>query len=150
VNGNTEPSKDFLATGFRDIIVACGVLTGVCLAVWPLFAVVGYAHSGWMGILAALVAAGICWGGAIAGLVITGLLRLTSQPVQGVLLGMFPRLAVPLLACVLFARTGGQLVEAGVLVMVLLYYFVTLTVDTLLLVRIISGHTQGKSISRIS
>ena len=47
---------------------ACWGLVVITVLAWPLFAVVGYARSGLAGILAALLAGGVCCVGALAGL----------------------------------------------------------------------------------
>jgi hypothetical protein len=44
-------------------------------------------------------------------------------------------MGVPLLACVILVRRGSRLVDAGIIVMILLNYFVTLVADTWLLLR---------------
>lgn len=122
-------------------------MTSVSAAVWPLFALVGYARSGGIGILAAVIAAGVCWGGAVAGLAIAAIFRSDSQAVLYVLVGMAFRMALPLAACLIFALLGGPLVEAGILVMILLYYFITLIADTWLLLRL---PRAAATVSRIS
>jgi hypothetical protein len=136
-------------TGFSDLRSACLLLTGVSLAVWPLFAAVGYARSGWLGILAAILAAGVCWGGAVGSLLIAGVFLSTSQALSGVLLGMLFRMAVPLAACLILARSGGPLLPAGAAIMILLYYFITLIADTWLLLRLSADRPDG-GVSRVS
>jgi hypothetical protein len=117
------------------------------MAVWPVFACVGYARSGLLGILSALLAAGVCGGGALASLLATGLFRIHGQPVAGVLLGMLIRMAVPLAACVIMFIQGGPLVEAGALVMILVYYLLMLVVETFYLVRLTAARSDNKTLT---
>ena len=126
------------------------MLTCICLAVVPLLAGVGYAHDGWTGILAALLAVGVCWGGAVASLAIVGMFRTGPEVVHGVLLGMLLRMGAPLAACIVLGRRGGPLVEAGVLVMIVLCYFVTLIAETCLLLRRNQKQHGGKTVARVS
>ena len=126
------------------------MLTCVILAVAALFAGVGYARDGWTGILAALLAAGVCWGGGVASLAIVGMFPAGPQVVHGVLLGMLLRMAAPLAACIVLYKRGGPLVEARVLIMILLCYFVTLIAETCLLLRWYHKQPHGKTVSRVS
>ncbi len=150
MSDSTEPAKSSYQPGLSDLRNACLLLTCISLAVTPLFAGVGYARDGWIGILAAFIAAGVCWGGAFASLVVAGIFRTGPQVVHGVLLGMFLRMAVPLAACMILARRGGALVEAGAPVMILLYYFVTLIADTWLLLRWNQKQPTGEPVSKVS
>ena len=51
-----------------------------------------------------------------------------------VLLGMFARMGIPLLVCIIVYLRGGRLAEAGFVYYLLVFYFVTLVVETVLLV----------------
>jgi hypothetical protein len=150
VIGKFESAEDVTSTSLADMRLACLSLAGVGLAVWPLFAVAGYAVDGWTGILAALLAGGVCWSGAAASLLITGVFRMVSLTVHGVLLGMMVRMGVPLVACVILARRGGALVDAGVPVMILLYYFVMLIAETWWLLLWNRQLANRESASRVS
>jgi hypothetical protein len=150
VSGNSEPEKPLASTCLADLWSSSLLLTAVCAGAGLLSAVVGYAHSGWMGILAAFLAVAVCWTGAIGSLVIAGLFRAVSQTVPGVLLGMPIRMGVPLMACLVLIRQGSRLLDAGIVAMILLTYFVTLIADTWLLLRCRAGQAGVQTITRVS
>ena len=74
----------------------------------------------------------------VSGLLALGLVRLfhgreaVSCPRS--LLGMFPRMGIPLAVCMVVYLQGGRLAEAGFVYYILVFYFVTLVVETVLLV----------------
>jgi hypothetical protein len=92
------------------------------------------------GILAAVVAAGVCWFGSTAALVTTGYSGRTNQAVQGHLLGMFFRLGLPLICGLAFQKVGGRLADAGVFGLIVVFYLVTLVAETILALRLIKQH----------
>ena len=122
----------------------------ITVLAWPLFAVVGYARSGLAGILAALLAGGVCCVGALAGLLMAGRLGLGAHAVTGILLGMMLRMGIPLGACLVLLALGGPLVEAGALVMILVYYLLTLLAETWFLLRLTAAQARDKSVSKVS
>ena len=121
------------APGRAGIVRSCAVLAAVVVLAFPAFAWYGFAQSGFNGILAAVVAAGVCFGGAVAALLVTTLLIGPQSGVQGTLLGTMFRTGVPLGAAVALSQ-GGPLTETGVVGMILIYYLLTLSVETLLAV----------------
>jgi hypothetical protein len=150
VNANPEPERSAGSTCFGEFCWSTFLLTMICAAVGLLVASVGYARSGWTGILAAVLAWAVCWGGAVVSLVIARLVGAGSQTASGVLLAAPIRMGVPLLACVMLVRQGSQLVDAGVIVMILPNYFVTLVADTWLLLRCRVDRVGIESVSRVS
>ena len=86
----------------------------------------------------------------MAGLLAAGRFGLGAQAVPGILLSMILRMGIPLAACVVLVAMGGPLVEAGALVMILLYYLLTLVAETWLLLRITAAQTQDDSVSKVS
>jgi hypothetical protein len=150
VTDSSQSGESRSSTGHSEIWRACGTLAAVVVAVWPLFAVVGYARSGVTGIWAAVVAAGICGAGAAAGLVAAGAFRNGPLAVHGVLLAMLPRMGAPLAGCLFFVWRGGALHDAGVVLMILTYYLITLAVETWLLLRVMKRREDGQSVSKVS
>lgn len=72
-----------------------------------------------------------------------GLVRLFRGPnnvVPQVLLGMLPRMGIPLAVCMLVHLQGGAIADAGFVYYILAFYFVTLVVETVLQV----GETQRR------
>ncbi len=86
---------------------------------------------------AAVVAAGLCWVGSTAALVIAGLASRTNHVVQGHLLGMFLRLGLPLVAGLVIQKAGGTLAEAGVFGLIVVFYLITLVAETVLSLQLI-------------
>ncbi len=84
----------------------------------------------------------------VSGLVALGLVRLFNGPnsvVPQVLLGMFPRMGIPLAVCMVAYLKGGALVDAGFVYYILVFYFVTLVVETVLLVGVAQERPTEKS-----
>lgn len=117
-----------------------GWLTAALLAVFPLFAWVGQQRHGAWGLITAAVAGGICW---LAGAVALTCVRLTrdTAPLAGLLGSIFFRMGLPLVAGVVLQSTHAQLAAAGIFGNILLYYLITLVVETTLSVRLIQGPT---------
>ena len=130
--------------------VACTLLSAVTVAAWPIFAWVGYTHSGLPGVGAAAVAAGVCWLGAIAALLLTRILRDPALAVSRVLLGMAPRMGLPLVVGAILHRHGGPLSESHVFGMIVAFYFVTLSVETWLAVRLIPNTSNPSKVTEAS
>lgn len=129
---------------------ACGGLVLIAALAWPLFAAVGYARSGMAGILASLLAGGVCCVGAMSGLLMAGRFGVGAHAVPGILLGMMLRMGIPLGACLVLQTLGGPLVEAGALVMILVYYLLTLLAETWFLLRLTAAQSRDKSVSKVS
>ncbi len=83
-----------------------------------------------MGVFAACWAAAFCALGAEGGLLIGRPFRHTPQAWLGMLLGMFPRMAIPIGLGLAIQLRGGPLAEAGLLVYLVVFYPVTLAVET--------------------
>jgi hypothetical protein len=91
---------------------------------------------------AAAAAAALCWTGATAALVVTGLSARTSHAVQGHLLGMFFRLGLPLVAGLIFQKAGGRLADAGVFGLIVVFYLISLVAETLLTLQLIKRRNK--------
>lgn len=124
----------------RGLIV---VLAGL-IAAFPLFAGYGYWAKGLDGVWAATLAAGVCLAGGLAGFATTSAFR-GLQAVLGVLLGMMVRSVVPLAAAAFFLLQGGPLVRAGLLEMLVGYYLLALTLDTVLAVQLVRQKQNSPS-----
>ena len=84
------------------------------------------------GVLAGLTAAGVCLAAAWIALALCEPLRKQRQPTAMVLVGMTVRMAIPLAAAVVGHFVGGPLADAGFLVYLIVFYLVTLAVETAL------------------
>jgi hypothetical protein len=102
---------------------------------WVVAAPAAYLLSGQIGILAAGMAAVCCGFGALGALLVAHWFRGPDRLLPRVLGGMTLRMSVPL-ACVLGVELGrGPLADAGFVYYVLVFYLVTLAVETGLWVR---------------
>jgi hypothetical protein len=119
------------------LLRACLVLAAALVAPFPGFAGYGYWISGSSGILAALVALGICLFAGTLALVVTAVSQRMNQGVQGVFGAMLVRMSVPLVALFLLPKIGGPLNAAGVMGMLMAYYLITLAVETWLSLRFV-------------
>jgi hypothetical protein len=120
-----------------------GVFAGL-VAAFPLFAAYGYWAKGTDGVWAAGVAALVCLAGGLAGFATVFGFR-GLQAVQGVLLSMVVRMAVPFAAAAIFLFYGGSLVRAGLLEMLVGYYLLALTLDTALAVRLVRQNEPART-----
>jgi hypothetical protein len=129
------------AVSLRQLVISVTILTAVLAAAFPLFAWYGYYRSGTWGVAAAGVAAVVCWVGCTLALACSALLQRT-QPVAGVLGGMFFRLGVPLVLGLALQYNHAELARAGVFGTILVYYFLSLVVETILSIRLIPSPQQ--------
>ena len=119
------------------MIRSCLVLTAVVLLALLLVGGVVGNTRGMNGVLAASVAAAICWFGSTVALLLAGYTSRANQAVQGHLLGMFFRLGLPLVTGMILQKAGGPLAEAGVFRLIVVFYLVTLVAETILSLRFI-------------
>ncbi|MFO0869372.1 MAG: hypothetical protein U0935_10620 [Pirellulales bacterium] len=118
----------------RLAVQAMLIVTGVLLVAFPVFAGYGYARYGAAGVGVAAVVGAVCWLGGMAGFAAILPFR-GPQAVNGVLMGMLVRMMVPLAAGLVLFSQGGPLVRAGLVEMLVAYYLLALTLDTVLAVR---------------
>jgi len=105
--------------------VAVAALAAVLL---PVAGLVG----GRAGVAAAATAAAVCSAGAATALGISYLLRGPGLALPALLLGMTARTGLPLIVAVAIQFRAGPLAEAGFLYYLLVFYPVTLVVETVL------------------
>jgi predicted Na+-dependent transporter len=116
----------------RSLAAHSAVLAGAVLVVYAVVAPVAGRHGGWMGLAAAAAAAAFCLLGAGLALVACRGLRQPKYALHGVLVGMVVRMGVPLVLALVFQVRGGPLAEAGLLLYLIVFYPVTLSVETAL------------------
>src|SRR5437868_8317667 len=88
---------------------ACALLAAALTAALPLFIAFGMVQSGARGVLAALLACGVCLVAGTLALAITAITQKVSQGVQGILGAMLVRMSVPLGALLLVPTAGSPL-----------------------------------------
>jgi hypothetical protein len=109
-------------------LILLGALSGSAVMVIP----VAYMARERAGATSAAVALVTC---LVSGLLALGLVRLFRGPnnvVPQVLLGMLPRMGIPLAVCMMVHLRGGAIADAGFVYYILAFYFVTLVVETVL------------------
>ena len=107
----------------------------LAVAVAAVFAIAGpaaVAIGGSAALLAATVAAALCFAGAAMALMAGSLLTGPRLALAALLIGIAARMAIPLIVGVALHLRGGPLAEAGLLYYLLVFYPVTLAVETLL------------------
>jgi hypothetical protein len=112
------------------IVVQAAVLLAAALVVLAIAGPLAAHFGGRQGLTAAAVAGALCWAGAAAGLVAGRLF--VPNIFAALLAGMFFRMGVPLGFAVATLLAGGWLAQAGLLYYLLVFYPVTLTVETAL------------------
>jgi hypothetical protein len=108
------------------------VLTALVLAVFAIVGPAAVVIGGPMALMAAAVAAALCWAGAAIALTTSRFLPGPSLALAALSTGMVARMAIPLAAGLALHLRGGPLAEAGMLYYLLVFYPVTLAVETLL------------------
>jgi len=98
------------------------ILIGPVIACW----------GGTIALAAAALAAILCWAGAAISLVVGIQLRRPDQLLAALFVGMIARMGIPLGFGLTIHLLGGPLAQAGTLYYVLIFYPVTLLVETAL------------------
>jgi hypothetical protein len=83
----------------------------------------------------AAVAAAICWAPGLLALAISALFPGPEMALFNMLVGMFVRMFVPLGVCLMIYARRGVLVDAGLVFYVLIFYMISLAIETGFLVR---------------
>lgn len=136
----TEAAPNPSTTRQSSVAFACVLLSLALAIAFPAVAGYGYTVHGQNGVIAATLAGGICWAGALVALLFVGLFRGShNQMISATLLGMLFRMGLPLGAGLLLTHSGGPLADAGLFGMILVFYLVGLVVETILSVRILGS-----------
>ena len=114
----------------QGMIVQSAVLGLVVAIVYGAVAPAAGFWRGGAGLMAAAVAAALCFLGGALALVVCHLRREPKHVLQRVLLGMLPRMGIPLGFALFFQLRGGVLAEAGLLYYLVVFYPFTLAVET--------------------
>jgi hypothetical protein len=132
----------------RGLAVQSAALGVWMLAACALVAPVAAWHSGPAGMITAAVAATFCLLGAEAALVLARRFRGPESAWKGMLLGMLPRMGIPLVFGVICQLRGGMLAQAGLLVYLVVFYPVALWAETILCLRGGAGAERPRGVSR--
>jgi hypothetical protein len=139
LNLHTQSSVD--AGTHHRLFQACAVLAAVVTAAFVAIAWISSTRHGSQGVVAAAVAAGVCLASGIAALAATAAFRNTPSQLTGVFLAMLLRTGVPLAAAITLTNASPMLARAGLFGTMVVFYLLTLAVETVLSVRLLkSGH----------
>lgn len=130
----------------RDLLRACAILAAIEVVAVPVAALLATRLRGSPTWTATLIAAGVCWLGATVSLVVAYQGRQRGNALMGLMLSMLVRMAIPLAIALLIVTSRSTLAEGGLLGQLLVFYLLTLTVETLLsvsLVKSASSRPQG-------
>lgn len=108
------------------------LLAAVVVAVYALVAPVAYWVTGMAGLVATAAAAGVCWIGAAGALAVSRAFRGPNRALHGVLCGMLLRTGLPLVSALVLQLSIDALADAHLLVYFLVFYPITLLVETIL------------------
>lgn len=118
-----------------ELILAGSWLTCVVAMALPATLWWGNQHAGSIGMLASLLAAGLCWVSSVIALVVRTRFPDPQDAFSGTLGTVLVRMVMILGGAMLVMNTSQELVKAAFLGQVVIYFFLTLTVETLLAVR---------------
>ena len=111
---------------------ACGLLLISVVAAWVLGSSFVIQRSGTDGVMAVSLAAAICFTSSVTALIVTGLTRNPSHSLHGPLFAILLRMAPPFAFIAVLRVVGGVLVEAGVCGWIVVFYLLTLSIETAL------------------
>jgi hypothetical protein len=116
----------------QSIAVRATVLVVAVLLVFVVVGPFAVLFGGLVGLIASIVAAAVCLAGAMLALVIRGFLTGPESALAALVLGMATRMGLPLASGLAIHLHGGPLAEAGFLYYLVVFYPITLAVETLL------------------
>jgi hypothetical protein len=131
-NGPSQTLKARLAR--LGLVAQAMFVAAALLFAGLLLAPLAYTASGRLGLSVELLAAVVCWLGALFSLSISALIRGGVSVMNRLALGMTARAMVPLVLGVGLHHKHADLAGAGLIFYVLAFYMVTLAADTVLLV----------------
>jgi hypothetical protein len=112
------------------VLLQLGALVLVVAVAVAVVAPVALYLSGGIGLASAAIAASLCLAGAVVALVAARLFHGSSGALAGMLLGMAARMVIPLGGGFACHVQGGPLAEAGLLYYLLVFYPITLALET--------------------
>jgi|GEM_PF-5908917 len=132
----------------RSLRFGCGVLTAVVLiALIPTLYVASH-KSGTDGVIVALVAAVTCWVSSCAALILTTVMCSKNPDITGVMAGMLLRTGVPLVVAFILNQSSSFMATNGIFGWILVFYLVTLFVETILSVRYLTALKGALKVSQ--
>jgi hypothetical protein len=127
----------------RPLLMSCGLLSILNLVTLLVAGWVAYGQSGANGLLAATVAAGVCWLGALSALLVTGLFGSPRNAVSVLFGSMLLRLGLPMVAGMMLSSQGGLLARSGVFGLIVVFYLINLPVETWFSLRLVGSNSRS-------
>jgi hypothetical protein len=130
---------------FRQLglLSACVILSLLVVIAFPVVGYFAYVKFSVAGVKSAGIASGVCWLAATAALLVTGFVKQSPSGVAGILVACALRFGLPLTAGIVLQSAGGALAESGFLSWIVVFYLITLAVETTLSVLLHRNHNQG-------
>lgn len=114
----------------RGLVGQMAVLIVAVLGTYALVTPVALFFSSATGLAAAALGAALCLAGAVCALVVCRWLHDPRKEWKAALAAMLPRMGIPLGFALFLQIRGGALVEAGLLYYLVVFYTVTLALET--------------------
>ena len=143
-NGNpVEPGAPWL----KGTWVACGQLTAGMLTAVALMGWLAHRSHGSEGLAASAVAGGLCWLGALLGLLVISRTRGGKRAVVGILISMVFREGFVLIAFLVLRQWSDKIGQSKLVFHLLPYYGMALTLGTILVIHLIQRTESGTGVS---
>lgn len=113
-------------------------LAGLVFTSWLLIAPIAFLLTGWQGVGGATIAAFFCLLGGEGGLLVAAVFRGPGAAMNGALVAMQVRMAIPLCAGIALHLASPWLAESGMVIYLLVFYLIDLAAETALLVAAIT------------
>ncbi|EAQ77460.1 hypothetical protein [Blastopirellula marina] len=130
---NPPPTTHLLSQLWRP---ALALMIAVALPT-PLIAWYAQTQHGVIGVQAALIAALLCLGSSLGALTLIVMYKQTPFGLHAALAGVGLRTGLPLAIGAFLKQADGPLAQAGVFGMIMVYYLLTLLVETILAARLL-------------
>jgi hypothetical protein len=127
-----------------SVAVRCALLAAAVSVAYPLVAYVAAIRFGPSAWSSAAVAAVVCGVGAVLALALTSLLRGPQGALYGVLFGFAFRMGLPMAAAVV-TQFANRSADGALLSCLVAFYFVTLIVETVLVLPLVQAGAQAKA-----
>ena len=129
----------------QSLIRAIVVLSAVVFTAFVVMAMLAWQRHQSIGVLAAVLATAVCWTSSVAALCLTYRTAGSPNALSGVMGGIMLRTGVPMAFGIIGSSANSQLANAGLLGMTMLMFLLSLAVETLMAVGIVSASQTHKS-----
>lgn len=127
----------------RKVALCCMLLSVVMIVSGIIGAAVGHERYGSAGVVTASLAALVCWIASLSALLVVAMTTATPNALAGTFGATGLRTGIPLVAGAVLAAVSPILAQAGIAGMMLVFFLVSLTVETVLSVVIVNAPSAG-------